>query len=158
VSAKDGKVIYFGRGGKAHGPFPAEKLEQLRLTGEIDQYTYLWDEASRQWRNLDPMPPALGSAPAKKRAGTSLEMTEAVCHDHCSMVTGTLENLTDAGCELVSHEHTVTPKLALHSPLVLNVTDPAGEQAMSVKASLSSVSRRDGAWVYCIRWAQLPSF
>lgn len=158
MSAKDGKVIYLGRGGRAHGPFPADKLEQMRLTGEIEQYTYLWDESAREWRNLDPMPPAPGTAPARRKGGTSLELTEAICHDHNAVVAGTLENVSDAGCELVSVDHADTPKLALNSALVLNVLDAAGDKAMNVRASLSDVSRRGGAWVYRIRWAQRPSF
>lgn len=156
MGSKEDKVIYLGKGGRAHGPFTTEKLEQLRLSGEIDQYTYIWEGG--EWKNLDPMPPAPGTAPTKRRSSGSLEMLEAVCHDHNAIVTGTLENVSDAGCELVSHEHADAPKLALNSTLVLNVLDSGGDKAMNVRALLSTVARRDGAWVYRIRWAQRPSF
>lgn len=156
--AKENKPVYLGKGGRVFGPFLPEKMEALRLSGEIDGYTYQWDEAAREWKNLEPMPPAPGSTETRRRDGGSLEMTEAVCHDHNALVVGVLENVGDAGCELVSHDHADAPKLGLNSTLVLNVLDGGGKKAMNVKALLSTVFRRDGAWVYRIRWAQRPSF
>lgn len=158
MANKESKTYHLGRDGRAHGPFTQEAFEQMRLSGEIDQYTYLWDEQAKDWVNLDPKPPALGSGATRRRGSSSLEQTEAVCHDHKEVVVGILENISDSGCELVSDEHSTIPKLALNSPLVLNVTNSAGEKAMNVRASLSSVERRDGNWVYRIRWAEAPSF
>ncbi len=156
MANKETKIYYLGRGGRAHGPFTQVAFEKMRLSGEIDQYTYQWDESSKDWLNLDPKPPAVGvTLPSKRRAGHSLENSEAVCHDRNEVVIGTLENISDAGCELVSDEHSAAPKLGLNSPLILNVT--TGEKAMNVRASLSSVEHRGNAWIYRLRWAEIPS-
>jgi hypothetical protein len=87
-----------------------------------------------------------------------LESADAICHDFSSLVSGKLENISDLGCELVSHDHSDAPKLALNSALVLNVLDGKGEKAMNVRASVYEVSQHDGIWVYHIRWAHRPSF
>jgi hypothetical protein len=151
------KLIYLGRGGRVHGPFPAEKLDELRLSGEIEKYTYLWDESAHEWRNLDPLPPEPGAPTQTTRKG-GLEAADAICHDHCTLVAGLLENISDLGCELVSRDHADAPRLALNSALVLNVLDKKGERAVNVRASASEVWRRDGAWIYRIRWAHRPAF
>jgi len=160
MAIKDAKHYYLGRGGRAHGPFTHEQFERLRLSGEIDQYTYQWDESEKDWVNLDPKPAPVGATgtAAKRRGSSSLEQTEAVAHDRNEVVIGILENVTDAGCELVCDDHSTAPMLGINSQLVLNVTNPAGEKAMNVRASLSSVERRDGNWVYRLRWAEVPSF
>jgi hypothetical protein len=157
MGMKEG-TIYLGKGGRVFGPFTAERLAELRLSGEIEQYTYLWDDKENEWRNIDPVPPPPGVETPRKRPSTSLEMSEAICYDANEIVSGILENVTDGGCELVSHSHADAPKLALNTPLMLNVLDSDGEQAMNVKAALSTISRREGAWVYRIRWARRPSF
>jgi hypothetical protein len=159
MAAKETKTYFLGRGGRAHGPFTQEQYEKLRLSGDIDHYTYQWDDSAKDWVNLDPKPPTPGAAPGtRRRNSSSLENTEAVCHDRHEVVIGVLENVSDLGCELVSDEHCPGPKLGVNSPLVLNVTSASGEKAMNVRASLSSVERRDKAWVYRLRWAEIPSF
>jgi hypothetical protein len=156
-SQTDERVIYLGRRGEVAGPFPAAKLDELRLTGQIWNYTYIWDDSSRQWRNLDPLPPEPGAAVERKKE-PSLDIVEAICHDHRSLVAGKIENVSDFGCELVSHDHSDAPRLALNSVLVLNVMNRKGEKAVNVRASAYEVSHQGGAWVYRIRWAHRPTF
>jgi hypothetical protein len=157
MSSKARSVIYLGRDGKVYGPFPAEKLDELRLTGEIWNYTYLWNESSRQWKNIDPPPPEPG-ATVPKKSDTSLKALDAICHDYSNLVEGKIENVSDLGCELVSPTRFEIPKLALNSVLMLNIMDTKGEKAVNVRASVYEISRRDDAWIYRLRWAHRPTF
>ncbi len=158
MSTRDSGTIYLGKGGRIFGPYPAEKLDALRLTGEILNYTYLWDEGAGEWRNIDPEPPKPGSTSTRRKGDSSLETADAICHDFNALVAGRLQNVTDIGCELVSHDPADAPLLALNSALVLNIMDPKGEKAANIRAAVFEVTHSDGAWIYHLRWEHRPSF
>lgn len=153
------KTVFLGKRGKVHGPFSKAEIESMRLTGEIEAYTYLWD--GKYWRNLDPVPPA--PTPEAREANTerrsvSLEELEALCHDEQSVVSGTLRHLTDGGCEFHSHDESASPRLGVGSALVMNVVHLPTNRVMTIRASLAEVERQAGAWIYRVRWARRPSF
>jgi hypothetical protein len=155
--AANDKSIYLGRKGSVYGPFTVAELEQMHLNGDIERFTYIWDGESRAWRNIDPLPPTPGVR-APREDAPAWSRVEAVVHNFRDIVSGLLENVTDTGCDLISEDPADAPKLALKSSLVVNVIDPAKEKAMNVKASLSEISRRDGRWIYRLRWVHRPSF
>jgi GYF domain 2 len=147
--------IYLGKRGKISGPFSAEDLERLRSSGEISNYTYLWNEESRSWTNLEaPPPPPLGT----KRAASSQRGWEAICSSGGHLLSGRVENVSPEGCDLVVSHGSDSPDLAQASALILNVLDPAKKRAMNVKATLSGVYRHDGKWVYRLDWPSAPEF
>lgn len=158
MSAKDGKVFYLGKNGRVFGPYPMEKLDELRLNGQLLNFTYIWDENNGEWQNIDPMPPKPGATTEKRKGGGSLDAADAICHDHNALVAGKLHNISDMGCDLVSRDHADSPVLALNSTLVLNVLDNKGEKATNIRAAVHEISHEDGAWVYHIRWAHRPTF
>lgn len=152
-------AMYLGKGGRVFGPFSEQEMEDLKLSAEIENYTYLWDDASGQWFNIDPLPPAPGTseaAAADKNAGEISD--EAICHNSQELVSGWLTQITDMGCELVSSNPSDTPELGINTSCVLNVMDAARRKAMNVKARLVESTRRDGHWVYRLRWAKRPAF
>lgn len=157
MSGKDGRRAYLGKHGKVFGPFPMEKIEQMRLSGELFEYTYLWEEGGGEWKNIDPMPPKPGATSTRRRGDSQLESTDAICHDHNALVAGKLQNVTDSGCELVSPDPSGAPRLALNTPLVLNVMDEKSQKAMNIRAAVYEISHQEGTWIYHLRWAHRPS-
>lgn len=150
--------IYLGKGGRAHGPFEAAEIQKMRLSGEIEAYTFIWDTQLRKWLTLDTPPPDIGVVATQKQNIPSDLGTEAICHGSNTLLGGVLENLTELGCDLVSTDTSESPALMLNSMVLLNVTDTAGDQGKNLKASLAKVSRREGKWIYGFRWAQRPTF
>ena len=155
---KRDEVTYLGKAGKAHGPFTKAELERMRLSGQIEAYTFIWDAARHQWVNLEMAPPNIGEQPTAATNAPSGIGTEALCHGANTLLGGVLENLTDSGCDLISSDTSEAPALVINSVVMLNVTDSSGGRGKNLKASLAKVSRREGKWIYGFRWAQRPSF
>ena len=148
------KKIYLGRRGKSYGPYSSTQLDQMRLSGELETFTFRWDDDSLAWKPLENAPPPPGASPVSSAVASG--GIEAICHDFTTIVSGLLQNVSELGCDLVSHDGSDGPRLGLKAKLVLNVVDKTGKQAMNVNASLSDVVRRDSAWVYRIRWSHAP--
>lgn len=151
----DVKNIYLGRRGKSFGPFSKAEIEAMRLSGELENYSFVWNQAELAWKMLETPPPPPGARPAPQ-AQVRPSGYEAICHDHTTLVSGALENVTEAGCDLVCADNSDSPRLGLKSMLLLNVLDNANQKAVNVRATLSEIIRREKAWVYRLRWARLP--
>jgi hypothetical protein len=147
------KVIYLGKRGKISGPFTEEDLERLRSSGDIANYTYLWDGTSQAWTNVEPPPPAPVGA---SRSSSSKKGWEAICSSGDHIVSGRVENVGPGGCDLIASHSSDSPELTEASHLVVNVLDPAKKRAMNVKATLSGVYRHEGKWVYRLGWLSAP--
>lgn len=151
----DAKNIYLGRRGKSFGPFSRAEIEAMRLSGELEKYAFVWSPSENAWKTLETPPPPPGANPAPQAAARPSGY-EAVCHDHTTLVSGALENVSEAGCDLVCLDSADSPRLGLKSMLLLNVLDNASQKAVNVQATLSEIVRREKAWVYRLRWARLP--
>jgi hypothetical protein len=81
-----------------------------------------------------------------------------ICHDYRSIVSGRIGEITDTGCELVSGVDTPTPVFPQKTQVLINLLDEPSGKSVNVSARLTGCVRRDGAWVYRIRWKQLPEF
>ncbi len=157
--------IYLARSGKVHGPFTEPELEKMMASGQIQQFTWIWDQKTSAWKALDPAPAPLsleGSAPAKRAArGTAATATDphaiqVVCHDFQTLIAGSLAQITETGCELLSTDLGGNPKFTPQSRLILNLLNEKTGQAMNVQAKLLGVARVEGAWSYKLRWEHCP--
>lgn len=81
---------------------------------------------------------------------------QAVCHDNRTIISGTIRNVTESGCELMCRLDTGTPAFPKKAQITLNLSDEATGQTMNVAARLIGVSRREGAWSYRIKWKKVP--
>lgn len=149
---------YLGKQGRISGPYTAEQISQMRASGEILRYTFLWDADREEWRSLEMPPPRPdgGRSPSRKGASGFKGQVEALCYDRVSLVAGRLENVMDGGCELVSLERSAAPKLSIRSNLTLNLLNPKSGESTSVTVQLADALRRDDHWVYRLTWDQIP--
>jgi len=81
-----------------------------------------------------------------------------VCHDFRNIVTGTLREVTQTGCELVSNTHTTGPVFPQKAMIMLNLLDEKSGKSINVRARLVGAKRQEGTWTYRIRWPELPEF
>ncbi len=81
-----------------------------------------------------------------------------VCHDFRSIVTGHLRAIDGTGCELVSSLDTPGPVFPQKIDVFLNLFDETSGESVNVRARLTAAVRRDGRWLYRIRWQQVPAF
>lgn len=151
-------MYYLGKNGKSSGPFTLDQIKQFRLSGEIKKYTFIWDTSVKVWRPIEriPLPPV----EVENHVNESLPEwagAEAVCHDFNEIISGKLAHITDTGCDLICLESVETPRLGLDVSLLLSVFEPSSKRAINVKASLSEVTRKDGVWVYHLRWSHRPT-
>jgi hypothetical protein len=159
--------VYLARLGKVHGPFTENEIENLISSGKMEQYTWIWDTKTSKWKALDPAPAPLllsentplneGSAPSTALSATDARTIRAICHDFQSLVSGSLTQITETGCELLSTDLCGSPQFTLQSRLILNLLNEKTGQAMNVKAKLLRVSRLKGAWSYQLRWDHCPA-
>jgi hypothetical protein len=151
-------MYYLGKKGRSFGPFTLEQIKEFRLNGQIKNYSFLWNSETKAWRPIEPPPvPPIEVDNHVEEKAPSWIGAEAVCHDFQEIVSGRLEHITDAGCDLICTDAQESPRLALDSSLLLNVFDPSSNRGINVKASLSEITRRDGVWIYHLRWSHRPS-
>src|SRR4051812_12460484 len=114
------KPLFLGRGGRVFGPYRSEEIEALRASGEIRSFSWIWEPARSAWQPLDPPPPPLteteSDGPAIRTVGAlrhdAILPLDVVCHDRRSAIVGKLRQVTEAGCELVSHQQCTEPPFA----------------------------------------------
>lgn len=152
--SKDKNGIYLGRGGRVFGPITAARLEQLKASGEILHYRYWWDPTKDAWQAVETPPPA----PSAAKVEPALEGMPALCHDFgMTMVSGKLQNVTEAGCQLITSDGRELPSFGTDSTLTLNLADAATGQSLNVRALLRDVWRKGQSWVYVLAWDKVPS-
>ena len=44
--------IYLSKGGKQTGPFTEAEIARMKASGEIYDYTYIWDVATQAWKAI----------------------------------------------------------------------------------------------------------
>jgi hypothetical protein len=82
-----------------------------------------------------------------------------VCHDQRSVVTGTIQDITDTGCVLLGDRNGQGPVFPQKTEVVLNILDESSGQSINVRGRLTGFLRdHAGIWTYRIRWKQVPAF
>lgn len=79
-------------------------------------------------------------------------MIEAICHDFRSMINGTIRNISDSGCELISSVNSSDSVFPQKAQIMLNLFDPKAGKSVNIKARLTRAFRQEGTWVYKVRW------
>lgn len=166
-------AFYLARDGKNTGPFTSDQIESMRGSGELSGFQWMWDPSIGNWMPLGapPAPPSTAStastaetpsarkSPSKEkqeRRAKADRVIEAVCHDNHALVSGTLDAMTESGCELLVESAEAGQVFSKRVPVRLNLLDPKTGESTDISARLEGVSRKDGRWAYRLRWDSLP--
>lgn len=128
-------------------------MEKLHSSGEIFNYTWLWEESKKCWSPIDPPPTRAPKAPESPKNQESQKPVEVICHNRFSLVSGLMRDWTESGCEIVSSQEGSAPPFAQHSSLTVNVLEDSGRSSRNIIGRLSNSYREGAHWVYRIRFA-----
>lgn len=166
-------VVYLGKEGKTFGPFTTDELARFRDTGEISQYSWIWESQESGWQPLQaPPPPPPGPAvastplptlpastsksatPEKPRA---LKPLQVLCYDQRSVISGAFMQADAQGALLTSDDASQSlPPFARGGRVTLSLLDPEKMTSENVSATLVGFNRVDGKWKYELKWSGLP--
>lgn len=158
------KNYFLAKSGKTFGPFDQVQIEKMRLSGQYEEYTWVWDPGSHAWEAIDPAPaaphfatPTLNPASEEQRS-RSIDASgiQVVCFNHLSALSGSLNQVTDAGCEFSTQMGTTEPEFQVKLPVSLHLFDTKTSRSMKVNGRVGRVERRDGRWHYRIHWKNCP--
>jgi hypothetical protein len=154
--AMSSKNIYLARHGRTYGPFDANEIGAMRTSGEIRNYFYIWEPDAASWLPIEsPPPPPLRHRPITEDREDGIKV---LCHDSLyAVVSGSLRNISDSGCDFVSNEMSGSPKLGLRTPLWMNILDHPTKRSIDVKIVMSEVVLQKGQWIYRVGWAERPA-
>ena len=157
---------YLARSGKIFGPYGEPEIDALRASNALLHYSWYWDTLSPGWQPVDPAPecgPPREAAPSApiavyrpKKHETVPSGLSAVCHNHRNLIQVRMESVTDDGCELWTRHDEASPLFVQKSNVILNLFDEKTGASSNVEGRVSGVSRRNGEWVYRVRWNHCP--
>ncbi|HAR41253.1 MAG TPA: hypothetical protein DCS07_01250 [Bdellovibrionales bacterium] len=158
------KEIYLGRLGKAFGPYTEQEFQGLENSGELKNFTWLWNAGANCWEALDPAPVPLVLKPKTEHAGTSPQIfkhdsllpLDVICHNGIHALTGSIRNAINEGCEFVAHSNTTESPFPVPSRIVLSLLDPRAGKSLDISARLLKLARKDGRWTYTLSWENIP--
>jgi hypothetical protein len=79
-----------------------------------------------------------------------------VCHDGVNVVAGAITKLFDRGCEITAIDAPSGQLFPKGARIVMNLLDEGSGRSTNSRVQLTSVLRRDGNWVYKVRWGRVP--
>src|SRR5262249_16231465 len=148
---EEGKVamssaeIYFGKSGKIYGPYTDRDVTEMRVTGEIFRFTWMWESSQPGWQPVDPAPApvteasaieaplapetpmqVVASMPVAPTPRRALKMVsdpiDAICHDYRHVVAGRIVRVVEGGCELLApNDSHGTPQFRDRAKVYLNL-------------------------------------
>lgn len=164
AAQKKGQVIYLGSNGKVFGPFTSAEFEALNLSGDIQNFSWIWDSTSDVWKPLDPAPqikPSSGVTFLNQGTSKAIESIEVICHNFREVLSASLVRMTETGCELISKDSnghvSHHPHFALRAPLTLNLYDPSTRKMVTVNGRFDGAERANEGWKLRVRWDAIPT-
>jgi len=158
------KEIYLGRLGKAFGPYTDEEFQKLENSGELKNFTWIWNTAGKNWDALDPAPAPLVIKPKNEHAKQSTVILkhdsplplDVICHNGLHAIPGAIRNAMQEGCEFSAKSNVSESPFPVPSRVVLSLLDVRAGKSIDVAARLLKVSRKEGHWTYSISWEGIP--
>lgn len=169
-------AIYLGKNGKTFGPYTEEEFQNLMTSGELSEFSWIWDHAKSAWKTIDQPPPMPVGAPehpstkkqtqeAKAQNQRVWSSVQAILYNAFSLIQGELNSVTETGCQLVCQHP--DSQLAMGSVVSLNLFEPSttgdkkgtDKKSHSVTAKILAIEpAANGQWNYLLRWEAMPNF
>jgi hypothetical protein len=151
--------IYLGKGGKFVGPFSPSDIEQMRKTGAIFQYVWIWEEQKGAWATIELPPPPPPTEAGAKSSGAKAHMPsewDVICHDRKTAVSGQLRNLSDSGAFFLATGSSLSPALVRGAMASLSLVDKKSGNMLNHPVRIVDVSRDTDGCVYQMSWDRSP--
>ena len=168
--------VYLGKSGKVFGPFSREEYDQMFADDQLSKYTWLWDWKLNAWKPLDVPPPppeglslplnagANAGAAGGVRSGAEVDWStiQGILFDRFCIAGGKIQKVTETGCtfvtEDVSEGEACGPRFPLKSRAEVNLFDASLKKCTRTPVTIVSVEHQGQAWVYQVRWDEVPRF
>jgi hypothetical protein len=160
--------IWLSRGGKTEGPFDQAHLDQLKASGEIRNYVWIWTPETKAWSpiQLAPPPPPAPQAssavvpPTFKTTNSeatairsAVRPLAAICHDNRSVVAGVLGAKLGETWILSSKDRlTEAPPFQRGAKVWINLLDEQSGQSENAQATLVDYKKTSESWEYSLKW------
>lgn len=149
---------YLFKSGKILGPIPKEKLEQLKLSGELLHYTWIIEERNQQWVPVDPMPKENPFQVTEKVLGERVISGSLTLFKN--PLVGLVKGIHSFGLELlISAEEAVNTRLNLIKqpiPVDMNLLDETHEKWLNAKMIFQSAEKNQDGILIRFGWASTP--
>lgn len=155
-------AIYLGKNGKTFGPYTEAEFQAMITSGELVEFSWIWDHDKSSWKTIDQPPPMPVGSPEKTKAKAqkqaSWDSVQAILYNAFTLVQGELKSVTETGCQLVCRSP--DSHLSCGSVVSLNLFEGnLDKKTLSLNAKILAVEPAEGGqWRYLLRWDSLPTF
>lgn len=147
------KLCYLAKNGIISGPFTQDELIKLKSSGEMGNYSWMWQG---KWLPTDPAPledPSLLDQSISKITEVNSAIS-GVCHDFKKAISGTLSEVTARGCVMTTGETQV--RFQENSMLHMNMLIEKTKQSMNFQVRFQRQVKTEQGWNYYLQWSQVP--
>lgn len=159
--------IYLNKNGKTFGPYKQAEIDELKRSGELDQYFWICFDLKQGWRPIAPPPPlpveVEEATPISRNPRTEEPVIQnnsivAICHNYKTILSGALKDIHAEGCTLtqVSPHGNSMPFFHRGTKVHLNLLDHATSQSENIQARVKAAVKNDGFWDYKLMWENVP--
>ncbi len=150
--------IFLGKKGKIFGPYTKVEYEQMYASGQLENYTWIWNEEAQSWKTLEmpPAPPPTSTQNSEHSSKLNWQQVRALCFDRFTLASGKLECVTENGCELISEDHESGIKFPLDKRIELSLFDGLSQKSTTLSVQIAKVEYRNHSWVYRLKWNGVP--
>ncbi len=149
---KNEDLVFLGKAGKVCGPFTATKLKRMELSGELREYSWIWENG---WRPLDAAPQAAPDLDAYRPKMTS-KAVRAICFDGRESVSGVLSQVSKVGCHFTVSSQSRLALKKRDSRLMLSLLEELSLQVAQVEIVFLGAEKEAEGWRCFFGWGAVP--
>ena len=151
---------YLYKAGKIVGPVSEQRLESMRKSGEMMNFSWMIDQENQEWKSIDPVPLENPFAVSKEAIG------ERVISGAFLWLTrpyvGLVKGIHSFGLELLIDKATLASGswknvgLSSNSPVQLNLVDETHAQWVNTKVIFQTVEEQSEGLLLRFGWLDAP--
>lgn len=165
-----GRKTYLSRDGQVYGPFSDEQLNELRTSGQIHSYFWIWDGSADAWSPLHSPPPLPGTLiddgeavyeqldPGVQFSGSGNPLL-VICHDFRELMRCKIRSVSKSECVLISpRPKRGLPPFTRGHRVCLSLLDEQSGKTENVVGVVTSAGGGNipGSWEYVVQWDRIP--
>jgi|GEM_PF-2145969 len=147
---------YLFKAGKLTGPISQSKIEELRSTGKLLQYSWIMDETTQSWSPIEGMPK---ENPFQASLQTLKErILSGAFHHRGKALTGVVKGMHSFGLEiLMPRESREWNGLSTTLPMTLNLVDETHLKTSNAKVTFQAAEATGEGTILRFSWIDSPA-